>query len=113
MSGEKKAMWVVFKMETLPDKEEMRSRFSKGYHIFRDHPGIESKCWYVNEAKDEWGAFYLFKSEKDLDEYLNSKLWVEDIPKRWGLKPEVTILDPGPVLSKKIITEPEDSWLAE
>jgi hypothetical protein len=63
--------------------------------------------------KPEWGAFYIFKSQELIEKYLKSKLWVEEIPNRWGIKPEITIVDPGPVLSKETITEPEGSWLTE
>ncbi len=113
MGCEKKAMWVLFKMDNMPTKEEMRKRFSDLYHIYRDHPGIDSKCWWVNEEKREWGALYIFKSEEILEEYLKSDLWVNKIPERWGLKPEVTIVDPGPILCKETVTRPENSWVTE
>jgi hypothetical protein len=40
-------------------------------------------------------------------------IWVKEIPERWGVKPEVTILDPGPILCKEIVTRPENSWFTE
>jgi hypothetical protein len=113
MSGQKKGMWVVFKMKKMPGKEEMRKRFCELYHIYRDHPGIDSKCWWVNEERREWGAFYLFESEEVLQAYLKSDLWVKEIPERWGLKPEFTIVDPGPILCKEIVTRPENSWVTD
>lgn len=113
MAGQKKAMWVVFKMDKMPTKEEMRARFCELYHIFRDHPAIESKCWWVNEEKLEWGGFYIFKSEEALEEYLKSDLWVKEIPGRWGVKPETTIVDPGPILCKETVISPGDSWITE
>lgn len=114
MNNEKKALWVVFEMEKVPSKEEMRERFENLYHIYLDHPGIESKCWYVNEEKNEWGALYVFRSDGDLQKYLKSDLWLKEIPGRWGLKPSVvTTLDPGPILYKKTITSPKNSWLSE
>lgn len=113
MEGKKKAMWVVFKMDKMPAKEEMRKKFSALYSIYRDHPAIDSKCWWVNEERREWGAFYVFRSEELLQEYLKSDLWVKEIPGRWGVRPEVTIVDPGPILCKEPVTRPEDSWVTK
>ncbi|MCF8049683.1 MAG: YdhR family protein [Desulfobacterales bacterium] len=114
MSSEKKALWVVFKMEDMPTKKEMRQRFKDLYHIYLDHPGIESKCWLVNEDKNEWGALYVFRSEEAVQDYLRSDLWVKEIPSRWGLTPSVVnVLDPGPILYKKTIVDPQDSWIEE
>ena len=48
-----------------------------------------------------WGAFYIFKSEEIIEKYLKSELWVKEIPERWGLKPEITVVDPGPILCKE------------
>jgi hypothetical protein len=112
MGSEKKAMWVVFKMKEMPAKEEMRERFCQLYHIYRDHPAMEFKVWHINEEKLEWGGFYIFKSQELLDEYLKSDLWTKEIPGRWGVQPEYTIVDLGPVLCKGVITEPEDSWIS-
>lgn len=53
-------------MDNMPTKEEMRKRFSDLYHTYQDHPGIDSKCWWVNEENREWGALYIFKSERSL-----------------------------------------------
>lgn len=113
MSGQKKAMWVVFKMDEMPSKEELRERFCTLYHIYRDHPAMEIKCWHISEERKEWGGFYVFRSEELLEEYLKSDLWLKEIPGRWGVKPEYTIVDLGPVLYKEIITEPENSWLSD
>jgi hypothetical protein len=113
MPSEKKAMWVVFKMDKMPSKEEMRERFKKLYHIYRDHPALESKYWWVNEEKNEWGAFYIFRSDKVLREYLKADLWLKDIPGRWGNPAVVTVLDLAAVLSKETITRPEHSWISE
>jgi hypothetical protein len=114
MNSEKKALWVVFKMEKMPTKEEMRKRFENLYHIYQDHPAIESKVWLVNEEKNEWGALYVFRSEELLQQYLKSSLWTKEIPGRWGIQPSlVSVLDPGPILYKKTITEPHNSWLSE
>ena len=114
MNNEKKALWVVFDMEKMPTKEEMRKRFEQLYHIYLNHAAIESKCWYVNEEKKQWGAFYVFRSDELLQEYLKSSLWTKEIPGRWGVQPsQVSVLDPGPVLCKKTITEPHDSWISD
>ena len=95
----------------MPTQEEMRERFCGLYQIYRDHPAIDGKCWWVNEEAREWGAFYIFKSEELLQHYLKSDLWVKEIPGRWGVKPEFTIVDPGPILCNHTVTSPEDSWV--
>lgn len=113
MSCDKKAMWVVFKMDKMPTKEELRERFKNLYHIYRDHPAIESKCWWVNEEKNEWGAFYVFRSDEVLQEYLKSDLWLKTIPGRWGAPAVVTVLDLAATLYKEKIIQPDQSWLSE
>ncbi len=113
MATEKKAMWVVFKMDKTMSKEEWRARLSAGYKIFKDMPGVFSKCWWINQEKSEWGSYYIFNSENDLQNYITSDLWVNQLPKRYNTKPEITIVDPGPILYKKVINEAENSWMTE
>ena len=115
MSTEKKALWVVFKMDD-PNLSEAawRERFAGAYAIFRDElHGIIFKSWWTNKEKGEWGAFYLFNSEKDLQEYINSDLWLKTVPAKYGAKPVQTILDPGPILCKKTITDAMTSWISD
>lgn len=113
MAIEKKAMLVVFKMDKTMSKTEWRERLSAGYKIFKDMPGIFSKCWWINQEKNEWGSYYVFNSESDLQNYINSDLWVNQIPKRYNTKPEITIVDPGPILYKKVVTDAVGSWVTE
>ena len=47
---------------------------------------------------------------EELQEYANSDLWVNKIPAKWGLKPEVTVVEVGAVLTKAAVTEAERSW---
>ena len=44
MATEKKAMWVVFRMDQMISTEEFRERNAAAYHIFRDMPGLFSKA---------------------------------------------------------------------
>jgi len=110
MATDKKAMWVVFKMDKMLSAKELRERFSAAYDIFRDMPGLFSKTWWINQEKKEWGALYVFDSEEDLQAYANSDLWVNKVPAKWGVKPEVTVLDVGAVLAKQIASESRKSW---
>jgi len=114
MAEQKKGMWVVFKMDkTTMSTAEWRERFSGSYDIFRDMPGIFSKCWWVDHEKGVWGAFYIFNSEKELQDYIASDLWVNKVPEKYGSKAEITIVDPGPILCKEITTNAGDSWVTE
>jgi len=113
MATEKKALWAVFKPEKLKTTEEMRQAFLGSYPIFSKMSGVFSKCWWCNQEKGEWGALYVFNSEKELQEYINSDFWVNKAPAKYGCKPEITILEPGPILYKRAITKGEDSWLEE
>ena len=106
MAEEKKGMWVVFKMDKKLSSAEWRERFSGGYAIF-------SKCWWVDQEKGVWGAFYIFNSEKELQDYVASDFWVNKVPEKFGAVPEVTIVEPGPILCKEVVTEAENSWLTE
>ncbi len=111
MASEKKAAWVVFKMDKEMTTAEWRERFSGAYELMYNLPGIFSKCWWVNQEKGEWGALYVFDSEEKLQLYLTSELWVKIVPEKFGCKPEVTILEPGPIISKDQISKAEGSWL--
>lgn len=113
MSSEKKAAWVVFKMDKKMTTDEWRERFSGAYELMCNLPGILSKCWWVNQEKEEWGALYVFNSEKDLNGYLTSDLWINKVPEKYGCSPEVTILDPGPIISKGQVSKAQGSWLTE
>ena len=111
MASEKKAAWVVFKMDQKMSTDEWRDRFSPAYELMYNLPGIFSKCWWVNQEKGEWGALYVFDSKEDLNSYLTSDLWVNKVPEKYGCKPEVTILEPGPIISKAQVSEAKGSWL--
>ena len=88
MAKEKKAMWVVFKMDKTLSKAEWRERFSGSYELFRDMPGVFSKCWWCNQEKNVWGAYYIFNSEQELQEYITSDLWVNKVPEKYGAVPQ-------------------------
>jgi hypothetical protein len=113
MATERKAMWVVFKMDKQMSSAEWRERFSGAYQVIFDLPGLFFKSWWTNQEKGEWGALYIFDSEKDLREYISSDLWVNKIPEKYGCKPEVTLLDPGPIIAKETLTKAENSWLSD
>jgi len=112
MATEKKAMWVVFKMDKKMSTAEWRERFAGGYKIIFDLPGLFFKSWWIDQAKNEWGALYIFDSEKDLQAYITSDLWVNKIPEKYNCKPQVTILDVGPVIAKKTVVKADNSWMS-
>ncbi len=112
MAEEKRALWVVFRPETLPDTAAMREKFMGSYPHFKEMDGLFSKCWWTDPDKGEWGALYIFETEKHLRDYLASERWQKTVPEKYGCKPEVVaILEPGPILCKEAVTEGEGSWL--
>lgn len=113
MTTEKKAMWVVFRPEKLESTDEMRRKFSGSYPLFAGMPGLFSKCWWCNQEKGEWGAYYIFNSEKALQDYITSDLWVNKVPAKYGCKAEITIVEPGPILYKETVTKVENSWMTD
>ena len=122
MATEKKAMFVRFKMDKnvvfilhkkRMNKNEWRERFNRLFKLIWDMPGIFFKSYWINQEKGEWGAFYIFDSEKELQEYLTSFLWVWAIPSLFGAAEEINILEPGPIICKKAVTQPGNTWITE
>lgn len=114
MATEKKALWVVFRPETPEGKAAMREKFKTSYPIFKDMPELYFKSWWVNEEKGEWGALYIFNSEKDLEEYIASDRWLKKVPEKYGCKPAVQeILDSGPILCKGVALDSDTSYLSD
>lgn len=114
MVSEKKALWVLFRPKDPENVEAMREKFLISYEAFRDMPGLYSKVWWSDPERGEWGALYIFRTEKDLQEYLRSDRWQKKIPEKYGYKPEVfAVLDVGAILCKEAVVEGEGSWLSE
>jgi hypothetical protein len=114
MDLEKKALWVVFRPEKPEDIAFMREKFLGSYPNFKEMGGLFSKVWWSDPEKGEWGAMYVFNSEAELQEYIQSDHWLKKVPERHGYKPEVVaILDLGPILYKEAVTNGENSWLSE
>ncbi|MCJ7444901.1 MAG: YdhR family protein [Methanotrichaceae archaeon] len=114
MVHEKKALWVAFKPKKPENVAEMRKKFLGSYPFFKEMRGLFSKVWWCNPEKGEWGAMYIFDSEAELNEYLQSDFWMNKVPEKYGYKPEVVaILDLGPILYKRIVNKGENSWLSE
>ncbi len=88
-----------------------RERLGGAYDEIYNLKGIFSKCWWVNQEKKEWGALYIFDSEQELNDYLTSDVWTKTVPEKFGCTPEVTILEPALIISKKEISTAEGSWL--
>jgi len=68
---------------------------------------VEFKCWWCDQENGEWGALYLFESEQALKEYVSTEVWLKVIPEKYGCTPTWRMVEPGPVLSKKIVTQAE------
>lgn len=113
MATEKKGLLVKFALRENMSKDELREKFSATYQMFKEMPGLFSKCFWQDQEKCLFGAFYIFNSEKDLQDYINSDWYTKKVPERWGCKPEIMIVDPGPILYKSAVTESADSWLTK
>ena len=113
MATEKKAMLAVFKMDKVMSTTEWRERFSSAYQVIFDVPGLFFKSWCCNQEKKEWCGFYIFDSDQYLQAYIKSDLWMNKVPEKYGCKPQVTILEPGPIISKGTITRAAKSWMTE
>lgn len=109
MIKDKRMLSVTFKPDQLPSTEEMRAQFSTSYPVFRDMDPVEYKCWWVDQDRGEWGAVYVFRSARELDEYLNSDLWQNKVPAKYGCRPTWRVSEVGLILSKEKITEPGDA----
>ncbi len=109
---EKKALWVVFRPKDPVEINKMRDMYLGSYSHFKEMPSLFAKTWWVNEEKNEWGAMYIFNSQKEMDEYLASDRWQNKVPEKYGCRPEVmAILDIGAILLKETVLEGESSWL--
>lgn len=113
LAEEKRALWVVFEPEEMPSTEQLREQFSTSYPAFADLEAVEFKCWWVDQGHGQWGAFYLFRSQAELEEYLASERWTKVIPEKYGCLPTWRVLEAGLVLSKQVITRASGSWLSD
>jgi hypothetical protein len=112
MSSEKRALLCVFKPDQLKTTPEMRDWFSGSYQRFLDMPGVEFKCWWVDQEKGKWGAFYLFRSQAEMEQYLGSDTWLKVVPQKYGCTPTWRVLEPALVMAKEVVTQMEGSWLS-
>ena len=110
---EKRAFYCVFKPKEMKSTEEMRMLFETSYPIFLNMEAVEYKCWWCDQEKKEWGAFYVFKSEKELQKYVYSDHWQKVAIEKYGCIPTWAALDVGAIISKKKITDFEDSWVSD
>jgi hypothetical protein len=110
MAQEKRALWCVFKPERLKTTAEMRDMFTGSYPRFLEMDALEFKCWWCDQKNGEWGALYIFKSEEALNEYISSDTWQKVVPEKYGCVPTWKVLEPGPILAKRVIRNSEGSW---
>jgi hypothetical protein len=89
----------------------MKKLFETSYPIFVDMEPLEFKCWWCDQEKKEWGAFYEFKSEKALREYVTGDHWTKVAPEKYGSAPRWSVLEIGAIITKKPVTVFEGSWV--
>jgi len=44
---------------------------------------------------------------------VQSDIWQKVVPEKYGCVPTWTVVEPGPILSKKGVTNGEDSWMSD
>ncbi len=109
---EKKALWVVFRPKNRVELKKMREMYLGSYPHFKEMSSLYAKTWWVNQEKNEWGAMYIFNSQKELEDYIASDRWLNKVPEKYGCKPEIqAVLDIGAILFKEQVISGEDSWL--
>ena len=61
---------------------ELKAKLTSVATPFSEIPGCQWKIWIMEEEKNEGGGIYLFRSEKALEDFLQSPLWaaVKDDP---------------------------------
>jgi hypothetical protein len=104
MGAGKRALMCVFRPAKLKTTLEMQEWFAGSYPRFLEMETVEFKCWWCDQEKGEWGAFYVFESERALNDYVASDIWQKVVPEKYGCVPTWRAVEPGPVLSKKIVT---------
>jgi len=109
--NQKKALFVIFQPNKLPKQQELREQFSTSYTFFREMEAVEYKCWWISEEKGQWGALYVFRSQKELEDYLSSNRWLKVTPEKYGCTPTWEVMDVGLILSKTIVTQAHESWI--
>lgn len=113
MATEKRALMCVFRPDKLKTTQEMRDWFAGSYPRFLEMESMESKCWWIDQQRQEWGALYVFKSEKALNEYINSDTWKKVVPEKYGCIPTWKVVEVGLIISKKMIKSKENSWISD
>lgn len=113
MAQEKRALLVTFEPDGLQDTSELRELFATSYDRFFNMEAVEFKCWWVDQDQGQWGAFYVFRSEQEVRDYLASDTWLKVVPKKYGCVPKAQVLETGTIISKKIIGEHQGSWLSD
>lgn len=74
----------VFVNFNVPGKElaEVAEMFEPLVPAFSDLPGLKAKIWIADPDNNRYGAFYLWRDEESVQQFLGSELWksVEDHP---------------------------------
>jgi hypothetical protein len=120
MASERRALMVVWKPDKLKSTQEIRKlvaggdpNYRGGYPKFLAMEEVEFKFWWCDQKNQQWGALYVFKSAEALNAYVSSDLFQKEAPARYGCTPIWSVLEIAAILSKKIITSPENSWLSD
>lgn len=112
MATEKRVLMCVFKPDKPKTTAEMRALFKGSYPKFADMDEVEFKCWWCDQEKGEWGALYVFESEEAVKAYVATETWQKVIPEKYDCIPDWRIVEPGLLLSKRVITAAENSWIS-
>ena len=109
--ADKASMLVQFKIVGDRSVQELRENFDSTYELLRKVKGILFKNWWVNKKDNEWGAYYIFNTVQEREEYLASEFWQKTVPSLYGV-PKVTCYEPGPIIAMNAYNKPK-SWLSD
>ena len=74
-------------------REELAAIFEGSAPLYRGMDGLCSKVYFIDEARGEFGGFYLWESREQMERVQGSAEWLAAVSARYGIAPELRVLD--------------------